>query len=43
MDLLDRPLYTMSGPDLNELLQVIEVLVSPLSNLKEVRVVCDAS
>lgn len=37
MDLLDRPLYTMSGPDLNELLQLIEVLVQPLSNLKEVR------
>ncbi|CBJ34156.1 hypothetical protein Esi_1133_0001 [Ectocarpus siliculosus] len=24
MDLLDRPLYTMSGPDLDELLQLIE-------------------
>lgn len=37
MDLLDRPLYTMSGPDLDELLQVIEVLVAPLANLKQVR------
>lgn len=37
MDLLDRPLYTMSGPDLDELLQLIEVLVAPLANLKEVR------
>ncbi|CAN0174239.1 unnamed protein product, partial [Ectocarpus fasciculatus] len=35
MDLLDRPLYTMSGPDLDELLQLIEVLVAPLANLKE--------
>lgn len=35
MDLLDRPLYTMSGPDLEELLQLIEVLVAPLENLKE--------
>lgn len=36
MDLLDRPLYTMSGPDLDELLQLIEVLVAPLANLKQV-------
>lgn len=36
MDLLDRPLYTMSGPDLNELLQLIDVLVQPLANIKEV-------
>lgn len=36
MDLLDRPLYTMSGPDLDELLQLIEVLVAPLANLNEV-------
>lgn len=35
MDLLDRPLYTMSGPDLDDLLQLIEVLVAPLANLKE--------
>ena len=34
MDLLDRPLYTMSGPDLEELLQLIEVLVAPLEDLK---------
>lgn len=36
MDLLGRPLYTMSGPDLDDLLQLIEVLVAPLANLKEV-------
>lgn len=35
MDLMDRPLYKMSGPDLEELLQLIEVLVAPLENLKE--------
>ncbi|CAN0026803.1 unnamed protein product, partial [Discosporangium mesarthrocarpum] len=34
IDLLGRPLYTMSGPNLDELLQLIEVLVSPLANLK---------
>lgn len=36
MDLLARPLYTMSGPDLDELLQLIDVLVAPLVNLKDV-------
>lgn len=36
MDLLARPLYTMSGPDLDELLQLIDVLVAPLVNLKNV-------
>lgn len=37
VDLLDRPLYTMSGPNLDDLLQLIEVLVTPLAHLKEVR------